>query len=388
MREPLKLEKSLENRKELNALRILSLNKGLIDFSSNDYLGFAESKEIFQKAFSLLKKYQIEKNGSKGSRLLNGNNILFMDTEDYLAGFHKAEAALIFNSGYDANIGFFASVPKRGDVILYDELVHASIRDGIKMSDANAFKFRHNNMEDLHTMIKKPAIQTSQNQGSEIYIVTESVFSMDGDVADLKAIADLAETYDSFLVIDEAHALGAFGRKGEGLVQQEGLQDKVFARIVTFGKALGCHGAAVLGGNKLKEYLTNFARSFIYTTALPPHAVATILTAYQFLQTSEAQNSQIIKLRKNISLFKAEILNYELENNFIPSNSAIHCCVIPGNVEVKAVAGKLQEKGFDVKAILSPTVAKGRERLRICLHSQNTENEIESLVKLMANILK
>lgn len=388
MRHPLKLEKSLENRKELNALRVLSLNNGLIDFSSNDYLGFAESKEIFKNSFSILQNYHLEKNGSKGSRLLNGNNGLYMDTEDCVAKFHEAEAALIFNSGYDANIGFFSSVPQRGDVILYDELVHASIRDGIKMSNANAFKFRHNDLEDLHKRIKKLAKKNVKDEGNETYIVTESVFSMDGDVADLKAIADLAKTYKCYLVIDEAHALGVFGNRGEGLVQQEGLQDKVFARIITFGKAMGCHGATVLGSYKLIEYLVNFARSFIYTTALPPHAVAGIMAAYKFLQTPEVQNAQIIKLRENISFFKSEILNYDLENYFIPSDSAIHCCVIPGNVEVKTVAKKLQEKGFDVKAILSPTVAVGKERLRICIHSLNTKNEIESLVRLMANFLK
>lgn len=383
MRHPLKLEKSLENRKELNALRVLSLKKDLIDFSSNDYLGFADSNAIYKNTFSVLKEYQLEQNGSKGSRLLNGNNTLFMATEDFLAKIHNTEASLIFNSGYDANIGFFSSVPQRGDVILYDELVHASIRDGIKMSNASAYKFRHNDLEDLHKRIKKLA-----KEGNEIFIVTESVFSMDGDVADLKGIAGLSENYGCFLVVDEAHALGVFGDKGNGLVQQEGLQEKVFARIITFGKALGCHGAAIFGSEKLKEYLVNFARSFIYTTALPPHAVAGILAAYQYLQSVETQDNQIIKLRKNISLFKAEILNYELENYFIPSNSSIHCCVIPGNAEVKTVAEKLQEKGFDVKAILSPTVARGRERLRICIHSRNTEKEIESLVKLMANFLK
>ncbi len=388
MRHPLKLEKSLENRKELQALRKLSVNEGLIDLSSNDYLGFAASEDIFQNTASILKAYHLENNGSAGSRLLNGNNRLYLDTEAFVGDFHKAEAALIFNSGYDANIGFFSSVPQRGDVILYDELVHASIRDGIKMSNAKAYKFKHNDLEELQRRIKKITDKTIKGEGNVIYIVTESVFSMDGDIPNLQALANMAEVHDCFLVIDEAHALGIFGDGGEGLVQQEGLQNKVFARINTFGKAMGCHGAAVLGSYRLKEYLVNFARSFIYTTALPPHSVAGILSAYQFLQTSEVQERQIINLRKNISLFKAEILNYKLEKYFIPSDSAIHCCVIPGNIEVKAAAGELQKKGFDVKAILSPTVAKGRERLRICLHSSNTENEIESLVKLMANFVK
>ncbi len=388
MHNPLKLEKSLENRKANDALRTLSLNQSLVDFSSNDYLGLAGSAVIYKNTTLLLRAYNLERNGSTGSRLLRGNNELFIAAEDLVANFHKAEAALIFNSGYDANIGFFSSVPQKGDLILFDELVHASIRDGIRMSHAKALKFRHNDLEDLRKKIGIASKYSTGKREHEIFIVTESVFSMDGDVPNLKGMAGMAETENCFLVIDEAHAFGVYGNKGEGLVQHQEIEDKVFARIITFGKALGCHGAAILGSVGLKEYLINFARSFIYTTALSPHAVAGIHTAYSYLQTTESQNIKIIKLRKNISLFKAEIINYKLENYFLPGDSAIHCCVIPGNVEVKTAANMLQENGFDVKAILSPTVAKGKERLRICLHSFNTEFEIENLVKLLANFLK
>lgn len=388
MHNPIKLEKSLENRKANDALRTLSLNQSLVDFSSNDYLGLAGSAVIYKNTTLLLRAYNLERNGSTGSRLLRGNNELFIAAEDLVANFHKAEAALIFNSGYDANIGFFSSVPQKGDLILFDELVHASIRDGIRMSHAKALKFRHNDLEDLRKKIGIASKDSTGKREHEIFIVTESVFSMDGDVPNLKGMAGMAETENCFLVIDEAHAFGVYGNKGEGLVQHQEIEDKVFARIITFGKALGCHGAAILGSVGLKEYLINFARSFIYTTALSPHAVAGIHTAYSYLQTTASQNIKIIKLRKNISLFRAEIINYKLENYFLPGDSAIHCCVIPGNVEVKTAANMLQENGFDVKAILSPTVAKGKERLRICLHSFNTEFEIENLVKLLANFLK
>lgn len=388
MQNPFKLIKNLENRKEQNSLRILSSHVALTDFTSNDYLGFASSEEIYNATAEILEEYDLKRNGSTGSRLLSGNHKIYQATEDFVADFHNAETALIFNSGYDANIGFFSSVPQKGDVILYDELVHASIRDGIRMSNARAYKFSHNDIEDLKRRLGRLRTEVGSKETGEIYIVTESVFSMDGDIPDLKSISELAADFNCFLIVDEAHATGVFGNNGEGLVQQLELENKVFARIVTFGKALGGHGAAVLGNFPLREYLTNFARSFIYTTALPPHSVAGILSAYRFLQKTPGSNPGILKLRKNISLFKSEILNYNLNNYFIISDSAIHCCVISGNEEVKKAAKTLQEKGFNVKAILSPTVPKGSERLRVCLHSFNTEDEIQNMVKHLATFLR
>ena len=187
-------------------------------------------------------------------------------------------------------MGFFSSVPQRGDVILYDELCHASIRDGLKMSDAKAYKFKHNDLDDLE---RKCQVERSRNcsQNSEIYIVTESIFSMDGDQPDLKALTSLSKELGCHLIVDEAHAFGVFGAKGEGMVQALGLENKVFARLITFGKALGCHGAAILGSAALQQYLINFARSFIYTTALPPHGVATICSAYEELSNISAKGT-------------------------------------------------------------------------------------------------
>jgi len=380
MQLPLKLAKSLEKRKDENALRSLKKNAQLIDFSSNDYLGLASSAKVYNGAHQILEQNNLLRNGATGSRLLSGNHKIYDLTENFLAEFHKTEAALIFNSGYDANIGFFSSVPKRGDFIFYDELVHASIRDGISMSNAKAYKFRHNNIEDLKTRLDK----LSQPENSEIYIVTESVFSMDGDMAPLQELATISKDFKAFLVVDEAHATGIFGENGEGLVQEEGIQDKVFARLNTFGKAPGCHGAVILGSKGLKNYLVNFSRSLIYTTALPPHSVATILSVYQEFTNGI---SEIQQLKNNIQFFRNQLEELEVKEHFIPSNSAIQCCIIPGNEKVKNIAEILKQEDFEVKPILSPTVPKGSERLRFCLHSFNSENEIREVLKKLAKLL-
>lgn len=391
---PLNLIKSLDIRKQQNALRTLGCNKDLVDFSSNDYLGFSDLKQIYFIAEKILADYNLLKNGATGSRLLSGNHQLFSPAEDFIANFHAAESALIFNSGYDANIGLFSSVPQRGDLIFYDELVHASIRDGISMSRAKAYKFKHNDIADLYCHIER---SRNINKDSEIYIVTESVFSMDGDIPNLKALAEFAEKQHCLLVIDEAHATGVFGSNGAGLLQELGIQDQVFARIITFGKAMGCHGAAILGSTTLKEYLVNFARSFIYTTALPPHSVATILASYQYLKNKPGLAevnpehmdgiSEINKLKQNITFFKAEIDSNKLQSFFIESNSAIQSCIIPGNERVKEAAVLLESEGYYVKPILSPTVSEGKERLRFCLHSFNSRKEISEVLKILVKFI-
>ncbi len=379
MKLPKSLQQKLETRKANNALRKLPVANNLVDFSSNDYLGFSKNEQIFNLTHQLLVDRKLMKNGATGSRLLSGNHILYQETEALISKFHQTESALIFNSGYNANVGFFSCVPQRNDIILYDELSHASIRDGIQMSLAKSYKFKHNDLADLEKLLQK-----NQSNEVEIYVVTESVFSMDGDSPNLVELVSLCEKYNALLVIDEAHALGVFGKKGEGLVQQLGLQDRVFARIMTFGKGLGCHGASILGSNNLKEYLVNFARSFIYTTGLSPHSVATIKVAYTFLKT---KTEELQKLQRNIQFFKSEVRNQKLDTFFVESDSAIHCAVIKGNTKVKQIASDLQQKGFDVKPILSPTVPEGQERLRICLHSFNTEEEMRAIVKFLKELI-
>ncbi len=384
---PRKLHKKLSERATNNSLRKLTIQNNLIDFSSNDYLGFSQSENVFKKAHELVKELQ-SKNGATGSRLLSGNHELHEEVEQELATFFNVESALLFNSGYDANIGLFSSVPQRGDIIFYDELIHASIRDGIKMGNATAYKFKHNDIKDLLKRHSELVSESHQNEvaersRSEVYIVTESVFSMDGDSPDLVALADFCSKNNCHLIVDEAHATGVFEEYGQGLVQLLKLEDKVFARIHTFGKALGCHGAVVLGSSALQTYLINFARSFIYTTAIPLHNVATIKCSFdELLQTKEIE-----KLKNNIKFFNQQLATNNQQLNFIESNSAIHCCIISGNEKVKLIAKQLQEKGFDVKPILSPTVTKEQERLRFCLHNYNSEEEIKEVLELLSTFV-
>lgn len=348
----------------------------MIDFSSNDYLGFAQSAQVFEHCSEILAAKNLHQNGATGSRLLSGNSSLLEETEIFIANFHQAESALLFNSGYMANLGFFSSVPQRGDIVFYDSLIHASIRDGLQMSLAKSYKFKHNDWRSIELP------QKQQDFSGTIYLVTESVFSMDGDSPNLKALADFCTENKIRLVVDEAHAVGIFGEKGAGLVQKLQLQNRVFARINTFGKAIGCHGAVVLGGKDLMTYLINFSRPFIYTTAMSPHAAATILAAYSAL--SSEKTSQI---QHKINFFRAEIKKHNLENRFILSHSAIQSCEISGNEAVKQVALKLQAKGFDVKPILSPTVPKGKERLRFCLHTYNSDAEIAEILSWLSTFV-
>jgi 8-amino-7-oxononanoate synthase len=378
---PKNLSVKLETRKLVKSLRTLPQSNDLIDFSSNDYIGFSKSEAIFSETHQFLLDRNIKSNGATGSRLLSGNHSLYAETENYIARFHQSESALIFNSGYDANVGFFSSVPQKGDLILYDELCHASIRDGIRLSNAKDYKFKHNDFEDLEKLIVKFTIHNSQ---FTIYIVTESVFSMDGDCPNMEELVAVSEKYNCYLVVDEAHALGVFGEKGEGVVQYLQLQDKIFARIITFGKALGCHGAVVLGSNELKSYLVNFARSFIYTTGLSPHSVATILIGYHHL---EKDKKALELLRENIVFFNQLKKMLYLNPLFVRSKSAIQSVIIPGNQKVKSIAYALQQNGFDVKAILSPTVPEGQERLRFCLHSYNSNDEMTEMLTLLSNFV-
>ena len=370
----------LAEREAGNALRKLPVPNGLVDFSSNDYLGFARKGDILEEAARIMETGGVISNGATGSRFLTGNTALHAELESLLADYFEISAALLFNSGYDANIGFFSAIPQRTDVVFYDELCHASIRDGIAMGRAQSFKFRHNQLEHLSKQIDR--VQQSKFD-SDIYVVTESVFSMDGDSPDLEALVELCGNKGVYLVLDEAHAIGVFGKKGAGLLNELNLKDRVFATIITFGKAMGCHGAAVLGSEALKRFLVNFARSFIYTTAMPPHSLATIQAAFIYLSSSRTEQQSLVE---NITFFKDQLRALELESHFITSNSAVHCCVVAGNEKVKTCALQLQEKGFDVRPIMSPTVPKGKERLRFCLHSFNTEKEIKEVLLALSKL--
>ncbi|HEY2582029.1 MAG TPA: 8-amino-7-oxononanoate synthase [Mucilaginibacter sp.] len=364
------IEKKLSERRSAGSYRTLKPENSLVDFSSNDYLGFARSATLKNKIEVEIRIRGLLSNGSTGSRLLSGNSVYTEETEQYIAALHKSEAGLMFNSGYDANLGLFSSVPQRGDTIITDELIHASIIDGTRLSYANRYTFIHNNLESLEDKLKAAK--------GNCYVAIESVYSMDGDTPPIDKILRLTEKYGASLIVDEAHAVGLYGF---GLID-EAMQPRIFARIVTFGKALGCHGAIVLGSKLLREYLINFARSFVYTTAAPPHNVAAVKMTYQLLQESE---KEIDLLKKNISFFKKSIttrLDYPLLN----SESAIQCLILKSNEKAREVAQNLQNSGLDVRPIFSPTVPLGSERIRICLHSFNTETHIALLADIINNL--
>ena len=365
------IQAKLSERRQSLSFRSLKQSNTLVDFCSNDYLGFARSEELKLSTDEVIKNYSSYLLGSTGSRLISGNSAFVEELEQEIAEFHGSRSGLIFNSGYDANLGLLSSVPQRGDTVIADELVHASIIDGIRLSHASRFSFRHNDLTNLEEKLNAA--------NGQVYVVVESVYSMDGDEAPLAEIAALAERYNAALVVDEAHAAGIFGNCGRGLVYQYSLQEKVFARVVTFGKALGVHGAIVLGSSTIRDYLINFSRPFIYTTASSFRSHLSVKMAYSLLKTGTGQSL----LHQKIALFKNNTCSVA---GFIKSRSPIQCMMMPGNAEARNAAEKLQKNGFDVRAILHPTVQEGKERLRICLHSFNSNREIIDLTKSLKEI--
>ena len=363
------IQTKLHERQSAGNYRQLKPESSLVDFCSNDYLGFARSAILKDNIDAEIAAQGHVANGSAGSRLLAGNTRYAEVLEAEIAAIHGYSAGLIYNSGYDANLGLLSSLPQRGDTIITDELVHASIIDGARLSHANRYKFKHNDIHSLEDQLKLAK--------GIVYVVVESIYSMDGDTAPLIDICAIVQKYNANLIVDEAHATGVFGL---GLVHQLNLQTQVFAQVVTFGKGLGCHGAIILGSELLRNYLINFSRSFIYTTAAPLHNLAAIKMAYQLLDRSGAE---CILLQQNIQCFKAGFQNANFE--LIASDSAIQCIVLKSNEKAKALSDLLQSSGYDVRPILSPTVASGSERLRICIHSFNTTQEIAGMLNLINN---
>ncbi len=369
MKQVSKLKSLLDKRKELNAFRTLTTKaEELLDFSSNDYLGLSHSADL--KA-QIIDSYAQSNhfNGSTGSRLLTGNSDLIMNCERDLATFFGFESATLLSSGYMANLAIFSALPQRGDTILYDEYAHACIKDGCRLSLAKRLPFRHNDLIDLERKLKEA-------QG-EIFIACESVYSMDGDLAPLAEIVALANQYEAKIIVDEAHSTGVFGESGQGLVSEMNLQDHVFAVVYTFGKAMGIHGACIAGPTNLKEFITNYSRPFIYTTAPSPIEVISVQKAFEYLKEHPELKSH---LHRNINQFNACLPQ-------CASPSTIKSVIIGGNEKTKYLSKDLQDQGLDIRPILSPTVKEGSERLRICLHSYNTEEEISLICHLLKNTL-
>ena len=359
------IQQKLEKRKAENAFRFLHISQNnQIDFASNDYLGLAKEVVVKEQVGQALK------GGSTGSRLITGTSKMHIDLEDQLAQHYYAESALLYNSGYDANIGVLSAVLTRHHTVIIDEYVHASIKDGIRLSEAKMLKFKHNNLSDLKRLLEQ------QEDTTNVLLVVESIYSMDGDEADLMVLIDLKHQYGFELMVDEAHSNGLYGPNGEGLLCFLGIQDEVFIRVNTFGKALGSHGAVVLGSKELKDYLINFSRSLIYTTSLPEIALNSIKSKHDKMSKQKYNKLQISNLC-NLFNFLIEESEVDWEKKGV---GPIFSLIIPGNEAVKAVANLLQAQGFDIRPILSPTVKLGEERLRIIIHAFNKEEEVRSLV--------
>jgi 8-amino-7-oxononanoate synthase len=364
------MSETLQDRAKQGVLRELIRSQHKIDFVSNDYLGLAQSHELHQLIETSYQKIKNPTNGSTGSRLLAGNSELAEEVEAQLAIMFQSEQTLLFNSGYTANLAALSCIPQKGDTILYDELVHACMHDGARLSRADRFSFKHNDLADLENKLKIAK--------GKIFIAVESVYSMDGDQCPLAELVTLAEQYQAHIILDEAHSTGVYGKNGAGLAVSLGLQSKIAIRIYTFGKAMGVHGACVAGSKILINYLINFARPFIYSTAMSPHSVISIQCAFDFLQ-KEIHRQQT--LQSKINFFLNEYKKVSLPK--IESISSIQSILVKGNTEVITFANCLQQQNLDCRAIRSPSVKPGSERIRICLHSFNIETEIQKLIKAL-----
>ena len=365
------LKTKLDQRRKKNNFRRLNIYPDLVDFSSNDYLGLSRDKELFE----IIKEEtdQLTFIGSTGSRLISGNSVLIQELEESLADLFKSEGSLIFNSGYVANQTLMASLGEKGDTILYDQLSHACIKEGAWLSKADSYSFQHNDLEHLNARLK--------SSNGVTFVVTESLFSMDGDFSPIVEILSLCKKYGAHLIVDEAHTTGVYGKNGSGWLDTQIDVGDVFARVYTFGKAVGAHGACVVGSRDLMDYLINFGRGFIYTTAPSPHQVLSIKCAFDFIRRNPHLSSQ---LSENIQLYKDEL---EKLGHHSKSETAIQPIFISGNSACKLAADKLHQMNFDVRAILSPTVKEGDERLRVCLHNFNNKSDISILVKALSSFL-
>ncbi|CAI5710426.1 unnamed protein product [Peronospora destructor] len=399
-----KLSVALARRRAMGTLRTLQIPdehaSTAIDFYSNDYLGLARSqplKDLVTTRQAELSNQHGHRLGATGSRLISGNSCLFMQVEKDLATFYNSEAALLFNSGYAANLGVIACIPQPEDVILYDELVHNSCHEGIRLSRAYAnghsFAFRHNDLEDLKHNVEKyrSSLTSADAQKACVYVVVESLYSMDGDFAPLDAMAALCDRVGAFLIVDEAHSTGVYGPQGSGVVRELRLEKKykrtIACRVHTFGKAMGCHGAVVCGSQVLIHYLVNYARSFIYTTALPFDQLVTVACVHEFSASAaaDALRSNVIEL---VRYFKEKVHNNPRipRDALLASDSPIQGVVFAGNQRVLKASQLMNAMGIRVIPIRSPTVPKGAERLRIVVHANNSRHEVDLLVTALATM--
>ncbi|MFH1339517.1 MAG: 8-amino-7-oxononanoate synthase [Candidatus Omnitrophota bacterium] len=373
------IERFLQERRENNLFRelrpadfrregaIYFAGRRFLDFSSNDYLGLANHPELKQAAKDALEELGT---GASASRLLSGDLEIHHRLEERIALFKEKESALAFNSGYQANVGIISALCKKDDAVFSDRLNHASILDGILLSRAKIFRFFHNDPNHLEYLLRK-----ERDKFRNCLIVTETVFSMDGDIPPLKEIAGLKEKYDCMFMVDEAHATGVFGRDGSGLIQQEGLTDRVDLIMGTFGKALGSFGAYIAASKKTIDYLINTCRSFIYSTALPPAVIAANLAALELLKKEPHRREVLLS---NAEFFRSKLIKSGFR---VKGSSQIVPLIIGDTGKAIELSAYLENKGYWVLPIRPPTVPAGESRLRFSLTYHHTRQVLEGLIE-------
>lgn len=349
---------------------ILFGGRRLVNLSSNNYLGLADNKDVtaeFLKAGG--SEYSF---GSASARLLTGSLPVYKELEKLLANLYNKDSALLFNSGYHANVGINSTLAGSGDVIFSDKLNHASIIDGMCLGKAKFFRYPHNDAERLEALLER-----ERGQYKNAVIVTESIFSMDGDCAPLEKLVELKEKYNCILVVDEAHAFGVFGTQGLGVCEHLNLIDKIDLIVGTFGKAVGSVGAFVVGNGTLIDYLTNKARSFIFSTALPPINIAFSLWIIEnYIAQMKDERYRMLQLGQN--LFKK--LNGK-DGHF----SHIVPVIIGENKKTCDICELLYQNGYFTLPVRPPTVPEGTSRLRLSLTTDIDEKDLEKLMEILGN---
>lgn len=382
------MEKELVDLKKSGLHRQLSLIEGaqeprvkindkeVILLCSNNYLGLANHPKIKEAAIKAIEKYGF---GSSASRLVSGNMEPHKELEQRLARFKNTEAALVFNSGYHANIGIISALVGRGDVIFSDKLNHASIVDGCLLSKAELKRYPHKDMNALENLLKKYSeLQTPNSK----LIITDGVFSMDGDIAPLKELSELADKYNCMLMVDDAHATGVLGVHGKGTLEHFGIDNSNIIQMGTLGKGLGCFGAYAAGSKKLIDYLINKARSFIYTTSLPPSVCAASIAAIDIIE-NEPQLRQ--NLWERVKFFRSGLENAGLD--IMNSETQIIPILIGEADKVVQVSKDLLAKGVFVQAIRPPTVSEGTSRLRVTLMANHSWDDLKYAMKTIRDVV-
>jgi 8-amino-7-oxononanoate synthase len=358
--------------------RIKIGHKTFLNFSSNDYLGLANHSALKEAAIKAIKIFGA---GAGASRLICGSLAPFHELEETLAAFKKTEAALTFSTGYAAAIGTICALLGKDDVIVIDKLVHACIVDAARLSSAKLRVFSHNDLEGLEKNLKWANSKSRiSNPASRILIVTESIFSMDGDAAPLREITALKEKYGAWLMVDEAHATGLYGKNRRGLAEELGVSNQIEIQMGTLGKALGAGGGYICGSRALVDFLVNRARSFIFSTAPVPAAAAAATAAIQFVQSkSGAARRNLLWQRVKQFKVKFKKQNSEFQSAIIP--------ILTGS-ETKAVevAARLREQDVFVPAVRYPTVARGRARLRVTFTAAHSADDVDVLVQALAGL--